>query len=381
METGLLPRWHGSHAALLALGVRAVDTGRFDTDVPRQLFECIRMIEGDLELAPGEHIYGRSDVWPHLKRMYEGYLAEPSQAQFKLGWHSVYAVVAYLAGKYDVARSQLEAIDWKPTRRSLTQWGKDLSLLPLQVAAITSEHGEEVLRAESDYAHGNLSKAIKTYKDLRAKPHSDDRSKQFIEARLPALEQELRLANGEWIDLLPAGGQDPNWELFGQTIRKLPDGAIEIEAGPGGHAIYCRTRIGRDFEVTGEFEVAHSSTGAFQAGLMMGIPDDPRPAWYAFRITRNPSTGDAASFSSGWTRQELTMPAKLKDGPNTFRFTMQQRRVNAWINDVLTLRVAEEQDRFLLKDNCMLGLGGYNDTNKTVIQYRNIKVRRVKQGE
>ena len=381
MQTGLLPRWHGSHAALLALGVRAVDTSRFDTDVPRQLFECIKMIEGDLELAPGEHIYGRPDVWPHLKRMYEGYLAEPSQAQANHGWHSAYAVVAYLAGKYDVARSQLEAIDWKPTRRSLTQWGKDLSLLPLQVAAITGEHGQEILRAESDYARGDLSKAIKIYQDLRGKPHSDDRTKQFIEARLPALEQELRLAKGEWIDLVPADQQDPNWELFGHTIRKLPDGAIEIEAGPGGHAIYCRTRIGRSFEVTGEFEVVRSSTGAFQAGLMMGIPDDPSPAWYAFRITRNPPGNDAASFSLGWTRRELTMPAKLKDGPNTFRFSIVQRRVNAWINDVRTLRVAEEQEQFVLKDNCMLGLGAYNNTNETVIRYRNVKVRRITSTE
>lgn len=377
MQTGLLPRWHGSHAALLALGVRAVDTGRFDTDVPRQLFECVRMIEGDLELAPGEHIYGRADVWPHLKSMYEGYLVEPSQAQYKLGWHSVYAVVAYLAGRYDTARSQLEAIDWQPTRRSLTQWGKDLSLLPLQVAAITGEYGEQVLHAESNYARGDLSKAIKTYKDLRAKPHSDDRTKRFIEARLPALEQEFRLAKGEWIDLLPADQQDPSWELFGHTIRKLADGAIEIEAGPGGHAIYCRTRIGPDFEVTGEFEVVRSSTGAFQAGLMMGIPDDPSPGWYAFRIMRNSSGGDTASFSRGWTRQELAMPAKLKDGPNAFRFTMQQRRVNAWVNDILILRVAEEQERFLLKDNCMLGLGAYNDRNETVIRYRNVRVRRI----
>lgn len=377
MQTGLLPRWHGSHTALLTLGVRAVDTGRFDTDVPRQLFECIKMIEGDLELAPGEHIYGRPDVWPHLKRMYEGYLAEPSQAQFKHGWHSTYAALAYLAGKYDVARSQFEAIDWQPTRRSLTQWGKDLSLLPLQVAAITGEYGEEVLRAESDYARGDLAKAINTYKDLRAKPHSDVRTKQFIESRLPALEQELRLAKGEWIDLVPAGQGDPNWELFGHTIRKLPDGAIEIEAGPGGHAIYCRTRIGPNFEVTGEFEVVRSSTGAFQAGLIMGIPDDPRPAWYGFRITRNPPSGDTAIFSVGWTRRDFTMPAKLKDGLNTFRFRMAQRRVDAWVNDILTLRAAEEEDQFVLKDNCMLGLGAYNDTNTTVIRYRNIKVRRI----
>src|SRR5262249_45071235 len=80
MRWGLRPRWFGSLDAILALGYRAVDTKRFDTDVPRMLFDCISDVESEQELAPGEHIYGRFDIWPHLQQMYEGYIAESSQA-------------------------------------------------------------------------------------------------------------------------------------------------------------------------------------------------------------------------------------------------------------------------------------------------------------
>jgi len=144
LRWGLRPRWSGSHEAMLALGVRAVETKRFDTDVPRKFFDCISDVESELELQPGEHIYGRPDIWPHLKEMYEGYLSEPSRAGMQPGWHSTYAVVAYLAGDYLVARKQLETVNWKPIRGNLTGWGTDLSLMPLKVAALTGTSAQQV---------------------------------------------------------------------------------------------------------------------------------------------------------------------------------------------------------------------------------------------
>ena len=57
--------------------------------------------------------------------------------------------MAYFAGKYDVARQQLEALDWKPSQRNLAGWGVDLSLMPLKVAALTGGSAPKVARAES----------------------------------------------------------------------------------------------------------------------------------------------------------------------------------------------------------------------------------------
>ena len=67
MRMGLTPtlEWQpGSDAG--APGVTAVDTKRFDTDVPRKFYDVVSDLEAELEVAPGEHIYGRDDIWPHF---------------------------------------------------------------------------------------------------------------------------------------------------------------------------------------------------------------------------------------------------------------------------------------------------------------------------
>jgi hypothetical protein len=381
MRWGLRPRWYGSHAAMLALGVLALDTKRFDTDVPRVLFDCIKDIEIELQLPPGKHIYGRSDIWPHLKRMYEGYLAEPSQAQWRDGWRSTYAAVAYLAGDYNAAREQLEAVNWKPVPENLTGWGVDLSLMPLKVAALTGTAGAKVEAAEESYDLRDLAEAIELYTKLNTAADTDEQTREFCGRRLAALQQEKLLAKGEWIDLMPADDKDPNWVFWGGKLRRLSDGALEVESGPSGHGFYSRTRVGRDFEVTGEFEVVHSSTKDFQAGLMMGLPDSHNSVWYGFRMKRNVFEGQVVSFSSGWTRHQSAVKTALNDTTNSFRFRMQANVADAWLNGNKVLHQDSGTNAVNLYNDSMLGIGAFNDMNETVIRYRNVKARRVTGGK
>ena len=79
MRWGLRPRWYGSEAALLALGRTAINTGRFDTDVPRKFFDCVADVESEMELPTGRHIYGRDNIWPELQTMYQGYISNTAQ--------------------------------------------------------------------------------------------------------------------------------------------------------------------------------------------------------------------------------------------------------------------------------------------------------------
>jgi hypothetical protein len=381
MRWGLRPRWYGSHKAMLALGVQAVDTKRFDTDVPRVLFDCVTDVESELELPPGKHIYGRADIWPHLKRMYEGYLTEPSQAQSRDGWRSTYAAVAYLAGDYKVAREQLEAVNWKPAPENLTGWGTDLSLMPLKVAALTGKAGARVEAAEESYDLRDFAEAIELYTKLNTAPETDDQTREFCGRRLAALQQEKLLAKREWIDFMPADDKDPNWAFWGGKLRRLSDGALEVESGPGGHGFYSRTRVGRDFEVTGEFEVVRSSTKDFQAGLMMGLPDSHDSAWYGFRMKRNVFEGQVVSFSSGWTRHQVAVKTTLNDITNSFRFRMRANVADAWLNGNKVLHQDAGTNVIHLYNDSMLGIGAYNDMNETVIRYRNVKARRVTKGQ
>jgi hypothetical protein len=193
MRFGLFPRWHGSHEAVLKLGIEAVNTRRFDTRVPEQLYYAICDVERDMGLPKGKHIYGRADVWPHLRRMYEGYIAEtgPAAAPWRDGWRSAYACVAFIAEDYATARRQLEAVDWKPSPGDHPEWHIDLSLMPLEVAARTGSQAELAARAETAWDRGDAAGAKELFEKL-AKASNDDRTREFAHRRLEAAEKTGR---------------------------------------------------------------------------------------------------------------------------------------------------------------------------------------------
>ncbi len=319
MRWGLRPRWYGSENAMLALGRTAISTKRFDTDVPRKFFDSVSDVESEMDLAPGRHVYGRADIWPELQTMYQGYISDPSQSTSRTGWRSAYAIVAYFAGKYDVAAEQLNALDWKLQPKNLTGWGADLSLMPAEVAARTGPLGKKIAAAESSYQQGDVAAALRLFTDMQAATNADVRTLEFAQARLAALALEQRLQTGEWVDFMPLQNDDPGWVCARGKMQRLPDGALEVRSGPAGHYLFSRARVGSDFEIRGEFEVVHSSTKYFQAGLVMGVPDVDAYEFQAFRIKRHQQEGDIACFAQGWGRRQLQQRVKVNDGQQLFR--------------------------------------------------------------
>jgi hypothetical protein len=378
MRWGLRPRWYGSEAALLALGRTAVNTGRFDTDVPRKFFDCVADVESDTELPPGRHIYGRADIWPEFQKMYRGYIAEPAQLPHRNGWRTAYAVVAYFAGKYDAAREQLEALDWKPVPENLSGWGIDLSLMPLEVAARTGPLGAKISAAESARNVSDLAFALKQYGDLASRPTADARTKEFIQRRLAQLTVEERLHEGKWVDLLPANDHDRDWVFsFGQAHR-LSDGALEVEYGPQGHMLFSRVPVRGNFEVRGRFEIVRSSNKNFQAGLVMGVPDFREYNWYGFRLKRHDEEGDVVCLGRGWSRQQIVQHVVLNDVTNSFDFILQNGRATASVNGVEIIHQATPPAGVQVPDNgCLVGLGAFSDSDDTVLRYRDVQLRQV----
>ncbi|MDB6020153.1 MAG: hypothetical protein JWQ04_10, partial [Pedosphaera sp.] len=381
LRWGMRPRWYGDEDAMLALGVTAVNTGRFDTDVPRMFYDAVTDVESEMKLQPGEHIYGREDVWPHLQRLYEGYISAtaekwPSSSQ---GWRSTYAVMAYYAQEYDICRAQFDALNWQPQYDNFGGWDIDLSLLPEEIAARTGPVGATVARAESSRESGDVTASLALYRDLNGSTNADSRSREFIRCRLASLEQEQRLQKGEWIDLQPKDEHDPNWVFSRGKARVLPDGALEVESGPEGHLFYSRVRVGPQFEVKGEFEVVRSSTHDFQAGLVMGLPDFKGYYWNSFRMKRNDTEGRVASFAYGWGRQEVSRRvSSLQNDRNTFDFKLEDSKATASLNGKPVIENAAQPRALRLNDDAyLLGLGAFNDVNDTVIRYRNVQVRRI----
>jgi hypothetical protein len=186
MRWGLRPRWYGDLDSMLAFGRTALNTGRFDTQTPRQYLNSVFDVEAEEGTTSGHAIFQRSDIWPDLQRMYEGYIAAPAQLDQRKEWRTAYAAVACLAGKYSVARVQLEAMDWQPDSKTLTAWDADPALMPLEVAARTGSLAKEITRAENAYKNVEIATARKRYKEMDASS-TDDRTREFIRRRLAAL--------------------------------------------------------------------------------------------------------------------------------------------------------------------------------------------------
>ena len=183
MRWALRPRWFGSQEAMLALGVSAVDTGRFDTDAPRQLIDIILDLEREAGLPEGSRLFGRADIWPHVRRMYEGYLAEPAEELRRDGWRTAYASAAYLAGEYSEAAAQLAKLDWKPLPGPLGGWNADLSRMHIEVAARTGPQARQVAEAEDLRAQGEAAGAKERYEAI-LRETSDPRTSEWARFRV-----------------------------------------------------------------------------------------------------------------------------------------------------------------------------------------------------
>ena len=378
LRWGLRPRWYGDLDSMWALGITAVNTRRFDTDVPRVFFHVVSDLESELELPRGRHIYGREDIWPHMQEMYEGYIAASSQTASCDRWRRTYSVVAYLAGKYDVSRKQLEAINWQMEDWNRSGWSTDLSLMPLEVAACTGPLARRIEEAESKRDHGDITGAWQLYTGLKAATNADKRTRDFILDRLATLGLEKGLQAGEWVDFMPPDTNFTGWYIARGKCERLPDGTLEIQSGPTGHILYSRVQMGKDFEVKGEFETVRSSTKSFQGGLVIGIPEPDSRNWNAFRVIRNPYEGDFACFAEGWSKNEIYNPVKLNSNTNSFYLHFQIDKVSASVNGQQVFKeVKPHENRYFSTNEIHLGLGAFNDMNDTVIRYRHIQVHQL----
>ncbi|HEU5397349.1 MAG TPA: hypothetical protein VFV81_09290, partial [Verrucomicrobiae bacterium] len=379
MQWGLRPRWYGDLDSMMAFGVTALNTRRFDTDVPRKFFDSLCNVEEEMGLPQGQHIYRRPDVWPHLQAMYEGYIAYPKMSDWtRDGWRSTYSVIACLAGKYNVSREQLEKLHWQPHPDCLTGWLRDLSLMPMEVAARTGPQSNLVTTAEDDRQAGNVTSALKIYDQLATAKNLDPLTRSFIRERQYSLGMEQRLAAGDWVPFLPADAAFTGWQTnFGQ-FKVLPDGALQVSSDENGHMIYCRARVGTDFEARGQFEVVSSTTRAFQAGVVIGMPQFSTFNWDAFRIKRNSDEGDVSTFSEGWMKKQIVAPlVNLDSRTNSFDLLFQGGRVTATVNgrQIFNHAVPPMNYHFCTNE-CLVGLGAFNDSNSSVIRYRHVEIRR-----
>ncbi|HYG22649.1 MAG TPA: DUF4339 domain-containing protein [Verrucomicrobiae bacterium] len=377
MRWGLRPRWHGSLEALQELGVTAINSGRFDSDAPRMFLDCVHDIEAELEVPRGEHIYGRDDIWPSLEQMYNGYIGHHANTKELRGWRSAYTVVASLAGRYDVARTQLTELNWELKPATLSGWSRDLTLLPGEIALRTSALAEEADRAEALRRAGSVEAALHAYEKLLAGEIADERARRFVQLRIESLKVEQQLATGNWVSFAPSSAADPLWNVVHGEVRPLNEGSFEARSGADGYLLYSRARVGPVFTMRFDFEVVSSATGDFQAGLVLGIPDPgSAQSWYSCRVRKRGSNA-AVYLSPAFTKTQTRRRVVLNEGKNSLELRFDNGRAVGAINGTEIFRRASSPSfSSILPEESMLGFGAYNEGAEETIRFTNVQVRR-----
>lgn len=186
MRYGLRPRWHGNHDAMLALGVAAVKTGRFDTHAPHELIHVLDGIADDMGLPNAHTLYRRPDVWVHLVGLYDGYIADPSWRHPAEYWRTEYACVAHLAGRPDVARLQLEALNWQLVPAAAKEFKIDTEKMMSEVAARSGPHARDITAADAATAENKKADARAIYQKILGQ-NPDQRTLLYVAQRLVEL--------------------------------------------------------------------------------------------------------------------------------------------------------------------------------------------------
>ncbi len=382
MRWGLRPRWYGDPQSMLAFGVTAVNTGRFDTDVPRKFMDVVSDLEDEEGLPAGRHIYGRADIWPHFQQLYEGYVSHATGDESRNAWRTSYAMVAYLGGKYDVARDQFAAMNWKPSPENMKNWYVEPSLVPFEAAAWAGSMSEKVREAEVARTRRDLARAAAIYEEISSNSATDAHTSAFARSRLASLGLEQKLEAREWVDFLPQV-DDANWVYSWGGALRTPR-ALQARSGPDGHLFYSLARVGKNFEVKGEFSVAGPPGQPFQAGLVMGMPDCSTNFgsyhWYAFRLQRTKEGNTFAIWSKGWSdSQGIRQAVDLAQEVNSFDFTLRGDACTATVNGrSIFLNSQVPQTVSTQPENFLLGVGGYGQATNSVIEYRSLQVRKLK---
>ncbi len=222
---------------------------------------------------------------------------------------------------------------------------------------------------------------MRIYEGLSHNAEVDVRTQAFIKDRLKTLGIEQRLKAGEWVNILPDDKELTGWQIERGNCQLLPDGSLEVRSAEYGHALYSRARLGSRFEVKGEVVTVDSSTGAFQGGLVIGLPEPDSWDWDALRIKRNPDEGDIVAFSEGWSRNQILQRAKINSETNSFYLSYSPKAVTISVNGEDVFTDTKAPDNWHLTGLQMhVGVGAFNNMNKTTLLYRNLQVHQLSEN-
>ena len=246
--------------------------------------------------------------------------------------------------------------------------------LEARIEAYAADDGAATRRAEEIYLDGHPGEAAPLFE--KALSHAGQAARSYLAQRLAAASMEVELATGAQVRFLPASGLAGWTPLLGRWVVEQ-DGALLGTSGMMGLMIIADARVGSDFEIDADVEIASTSNGQFQAGILFGeTPSFWSQRWSSFRVKKTAHEGEVVYFSKHLYRPEHVVKRAV---PLRNRVVIQswKGRLSAWVNgDEVVRDYAPEWNPPGTADG-QVGFGAYLDDNTFSVRYRDVKIRRL----
>lgn len=382
-------RWGGDPEALPAFARACAATRRFDTIVPLMAFRAIEQMEYDVNDAvrphneeSNEHLpfpphrrppspYRDDQIYSMVAAVLERYRREPAQSDWNR-YACLQAVIAYKAGRYQDARRFLHDVGGVLSPEATD--AVEEPMLESRIEAYAADDGAATRRAEELYVDGHAAEAAPWFE--KALPRAPQAARPYLAQRLAAATMEMELASGAPVRLLPPPDLAGWTPLMGKWVVEK-DGALLGTSGMKGLMINADARVGPDFEIDADVEIASTSNGQFQAGIVFGEePSFWSLRWSSFRWKKTAHEGEVAYFSQHFYRPVHVVKRSV---PIRNRVVIQSwnGRLSAWINGEEVVRdYAPEWNPPRTPDG-QVGFGAYLDDNTFSLRYRDVKLRRL----
>ena len=331
----LLPRWGGSHEAMIRLGEACLVDPRYDTLVPWQYLSAIRSVGIDAgqpwELLKDPTVYDR------VVAVCEGYLKAPAAGRQDAFVRTGRAAAAWRAGRWAEARKALDALaagGRKPVLAAFGWFGADDPAIRLaEVYARTGPRAADAAAAEDLAAADKPADAAAKLRALAAGAAADDPAAADFTGRAARLDADAKFAAGDWAPL-STGASLAGWREDQGTWRADPDGTLSTPQGKPGWSRLMWTdpasaRLGTAFEVSGTIRFqpgAKLNSPKYSGGVFLFDRDRPSATLYVGLWVAQ----DAISYNSeggGETKYRRT----LTDSP-AFRLRVVGHDLTLWVD-------------------------------------------------
>ena len=373
----LLPRWGGSHEAMLEFGRECLATGRFDTVVPSCAYDAV--------VAIGEEVPHFRDAvnipgaYAPAVAACRGYLKASSAPHVVRLWHSRLAILHWAAGRYAEASQALDEVKDDLAPQAIGECRVRADDVVGESRLFGGRHGEAFAAAETLVEQGRLEDALAAYGPLAKADDLHAAARQIIAGRVATLEMAAALDRYDWVDLQPRAGL-AGWRVVTGDWRVEPDGTLVGTSGERGRLkILCEAEIGQDIELTGEVEFLPQPKGRTPAErivilLAHAADEDREHRAVCVRINGPGRTVGVEYGVIGGDRPVVRAATKNKN--NALRIVLWDGKLTVFVNGKKAVNAEPMEEAWLSGGG--LGLAEYAGQGPpTQVRLRKLRVRKL----